>query len=253
MDSSLPSGIISSQNLDIAIVTFSARFKEVSSLISSIRQFTDNRILLLVNGDYDEPLNMNYVQNILKLSLSYDNIVPIILPEFRSLSKLWNTSIIFSDKPYVMILNDDTIWNNNLIEEIDLINLDILLINDIFSHFVINKLFIDELGYFDERFLGVGWEDSDLYMRYYQSKNKPIPTLQTNSISHQALDSADTQIKKTWGKYSAYNLNYAEQKYDNPTNTRLSWGKQKLPHINPYPLENYFLTSKNLLHKKNER
>ena len=150
--------------MDIVITTFEARKDILIELINSIRTYVNNRIILIINGEKNGIINEDYRRDILNICLEHINIVPIFFTELRSLSKMWNIGVINSTSKNILILNDDLLWVNNLIKDIetqlDLIN-DVKLINHSFSHFIVNKTFMNEIGYFDEKLLGFGWEDSD--------------------------------------------------------------------------------------------
>jgi hypothetical protein len=225
-------------NIDILITTFEKRYDLLVKLIESIRRLTDCNIILLINGELEKEIPELYRKNILQLCLNTTNIIPYFFTEFVGLSKMWNRGVISSNKEYQLILNDDLLFNKNILDNIELNNInDILTINNCFSHFIINKKFLQEFDYFNEYLLGVGFEDSDFVRRYKKLYSKDVPTLYDNSISHsRSKITTDNMDNLFHNKYSVYNRNI----YDN----------LNLIHINPYPLEKYYRDNKHKIIKK---
>lgn len=236
--------------MDIVITTFESREKIVIELIDSIRSYVNNRIILIINGEKDGIINEDYRKNILNICLKHINIIPIFFTELRSLSKMWNIGIINSTSKNILILNDDLLWVGNLIKDIetqlDLID-DIKLINYSFSNFIVNKTFMNEIGYFDEKLLGFGFEDSDICMRYYEKTGNVIGNIQTTSIKNLNSTIKHENIRNIWGKYSMVNNEYFRKKYEYPLSRIYKCGQRLLPNENPYPLESYYLNNRNNL------
>ena len=55
--------------MDIIITTFESRIKILSDHIDSIRQFVNNRIVLVVNGEKDTFISEEYRKEILNICL----------------------------------------------------------------------------------------------------------------------------------------------------------------------------------------
>jgi hypothetical protein len=240
----------------IGITTFSKRFSYVETLVSQLRTYTDADILISVNGDYNKNFNNEYRKKILSLCTNYDNIYPIFFPEQRGLAKLWNTLIVHSKTDWCLLMNDDVevlsadfdlFGQNDLTETPDL-----LRINGSFSHFFIHKKLIDDLGYFDERFLGFGEEDGDIYYRYIEKYNKWIQDTYINGFKNLIIDVRDEEIKRINGKYSEFNTNFCffmeNSKYVNDPNgfkaNFVPTKKKNLTDINLYPYEKFFMENK---------
>ena len=238
----------------IVITTFSKRFDLVINLIKQIREVVNNPIILTINGEEGILLNEEYRKNILSFCTKYDYIYPIFFTEIRSLSKLLNIGIMNSNLNNVLVLNDDIkIINNNFFNQCDEIlkeNVKMLLLNNSFSHFFINKFFLNEIGYFDEHLLGFGWEDTDMCMRYKELTKEEIKSVDVTSIFHESSSLIYNNVKLTWGKYSSYNFEYMKTKYDNPSVDRYMCGNKLKKEINPYPIESYFLNHRNLIFNK---
>jgi hypothetical protein len=235
----------------IVITTFSKRFDLVTNLITQIREVTTNPIILTINGEMNGEFNEEYRKNILNFCVKFDSIYPIFFTEIRSLSKLWNLGTINSNLDDVLILNDDIIiLDNNFFTKCDDIlneDVNIVLFNNSFSHFFVNKNFLDKIGYFDEHLLGFGWEDTDMWMRFKELTGETIKNVDTISIHNESSDLIYDDIKTTWGKYSLYNYEYIKTKYSNGNADRYMCGKKLKEDINPYPTESYFLDNKHLI------
>jgi hypothetical protein len=242
----------------ICITTFSKRFEKLKSLVTSAR-YISNDILIAVNGNYNETFNDEYRKNVLALCGSFNNVYPIFFPEQRGLTKLWNTLLIHSKTDWNLVLNDDiSIGSNKLFDFIEqYINThepSLSLINHSFSHYLVNKIKLEEIKYFDERFLGFGWEDNDMHYRHFELFNKPIDNIENYDLGlgHSHDISCDENIKTIQDKYSLFNREFFSSKYQ-PDHTGLlanveenRFRKVKSDEFQ-YPYENYFRNNKNKL------
>ena len=124
----------------------------------------------------------------------------------RGLSKLWNTLITISSKDNILLLNDDLIISNShFFKDLEEKDTRFFLINDSFSHFMVNKEEMHNLGYFDERFLGFGLEDVDIRSRYaVQNNSAMIPSEFIGGIVH--LDSNADNVSVYADGYSISKL-----------------------------------------------
>jgi len=191
---------------DIGIITFDKRFDSCFvPLVKSIRQFNqDSTILTNINGSFKAPFNEEYRKRILRFMSEQDKIFPFIWTEFRGLSKLWNNCILNTTKEYILILNDDmTIKDQKFFDGIqEKINegMQIFSINNGFSIYVISKTLAIKVGFFDERFLVMGNEDTDFCVRYGQIFGRQIPDVSlpyTNPIYLAPLDPYEKGTTKT--------------------------------------------------------
>lgn len=209
----------------IAITTFSKRYDLLSSLVQQIRNYTDTKIILVVNGELNGEFHEDYRIKILNLCINYKNIYPILFVETRGLSKMWNTAIIHSDTDNILILNDDLKIESNEIfsKTVNIIRNDnytgLLKINNSFSHFIVNKIVIHKIGYFDERLLGFGEEDGDISYRF-EKENIKIGNVYVNGIINIISDIRHDYIKTEIGKYSKFNRNFIyNEKYKKNENS----------------------------------
>jgi hypothetical protein len=131
----------------------------------------------------------------------------------------------------------------------------ICTINHSFSHYLINKISLDKIKYFDERLLGFGWEDNDIHYRYCETFNKNVSNIENYDLGlgHHQDNSNDINIKKANSKYSLFNKNYFfNLKYKSDPNGLLAnvednkYRKVKIDE-SQYPYETYFRDNKNNL------
>jgi hypothetical protein len=247
-------------NYTIGVTTFSDRYDLLKNSIEKLRIMTNNDIIIAINGNYKTPFSQKYRVKILELCIIYNNIYPIIFPEQRGLSKLWNTICIHSKDNWILMLNDDLEYcNNSFIENFENNmqekNPDLCRINGSFSHFAIHKTILDEIGYFDERLLGFGEEDGDIIYRYIEKYKKNVTEMSVDGVINIVSDIRDTNIKPGIGKYSKFNrdfmFNLEKPKYiPNILGIEGMFGKpyiNNVENIKQYPYEIFFNENKDKL------
>jgi hypothetical protein len=155
----------------------------------------------------------------LEFCATIKNCYPIVCPEFKSLAKLWNTLVIFSNTEYNLILNDDILCNNdntlNMISKaINQTKYQFFTINGGFSHFVITKTMLHNLGYFDERLIAFGEEDGDIVHRYILKYGDVIAKLMISDFGNIcAYNKSSTQIETHVDNKPRFNREFVMQKY----------------------------------------
>lgn len=209
-------------NYSIGIVTYLGRYdKFFCQLIASLSYiFPDKDIVLIINGHYDQALQLQYLKKITNLLLKYPQVRYFVNDEHQSLAKCWNRLLLMANNSRVLILNDDlsldALFRFDL-EQALLTSPDFFIINDSFSHFLISSSVIKHLGWFDERFLGVGSEDGDYVIRMHAA-NFPLTSLPCRGIINFAAD----QPKAGWAnvsqsfkvtKYTAINFDFMAKKW----------------------------------------
>jgi hypothetical protein len=210
---------IKSGEISIGITTFEHRFdKYFTPLLARIRKFAQNEIVVAVNGEHEREFGDEYRSRVLECIARHRNSYPIVFPRFRGLSKLWNSVIVHATCDYILMLNDDV-----MIERPDFMDSvcsalrrnagRTFLINRSWSHFVVSRAEIDELGYFDERLLGIGEEDGDIVWRYLHRHGREIPSFILKGFVNFAEESVRTykpvNIQTHSGtKYSLFNRNF---------------------------------------------
>ena len=205
--------------ISIGITTFEARFdRYFVPLLSNIQEYdADREVIVAVNGEHNRDFDEQYRERILTFIASQKKVYPVIFPRFRSLTKLWNTIIVHATHDYILILNDDImIKNPDFIQDLQVALRKnqgrSLLINNSWSHFLIKRQEIDELGYFDERLLGIGEEDGDMTWRYIHRYGRTIANVKMKSFINYSEDTNDYRpqnIQNREGmKYSLFNRQF---------------------------------------------
>jgi len=245
-------------NFDIGITTFSLRLEMVSDMVKKIRDYgVENNILICINGEKDGNFNEEYRKNILNLCKEYKNVYPIFFVEMRGLNKMWNTLLVHSTKEDILLLSDDVVFSNSdmfesvsqHIESQDYFG--ITKINGTFAHVVVNKEFIDELGYFDERLLGFGEEDGDITYRTISKTGKDVGQIYVGGSNHLISEIRHEHVKRGVGKYSAFNRDFMfNKKYKCGNSVSKISGMfgldcdPILPDHKLYPYESFFWENK---------
>ena len=177
-------------NFDIGIITFDKRFESCFiPLVTSIRKYNQNsNILANVNGSFKSSFNEEYRKKVLKFMSEQDKIFPFIWTEFRGLSKLWNNCILNSTREYILMLNDDMeITDQKFFDgvqhEINNGN-PMFSINNGFSIYLISKSVAMKVGFFDERFIVMGNEDTDFCVRFGITFGRNIPDVSLPFTKH---------------------------------------------------------------------
>jgi len=159
------------EDLGIFITTFSKRFNYVENLINSIRNQSDIDIFININGDYKKNIDEDYKNKILNLCIQHKNVYPRFYNVFRSYGYMCNDFICNGGKIGNIITNDDVLIESGFIENflkfLQTINLDksLVQVNNSFSTYYISRSVARKNKFYDERFLGLGWEDSDFTKR----------------------------------------------------------------------------------------
>jgi hypothetical protein len=162
--------IVDNNKFSIGIVTYINRYDKLfKPLIKNLcKIFPDTEIVIAINGYYDQDKQKKYLEEIKALLSKYNNIKYIEYNEGQSLSKLWNQLIINSKNEKIFICNDDikiAPYFRKNVEKSAILSKELGLLNWSWSHFLISKKIIKNVGWFDERFPGVGNEDEDYEAR----------------------------------------------------------------------------------------
>jgi hypothetical protein len=241
----------------IGITTFASRFEIFfKPLLNQIKKnLPDVEVIVYINGEVDEFFNEEYRKNILMYLSEQYNVYPIMSPYFRSLAKLWNSLIVQSSNDMIFIFNDD-IWLEDqffsAIPEIFKMCQTSFRLNGSFSHFCVNRQDAFEMGFFDERLIGLGEEDGDWCFRWEKFYQKHLPSLHVNNLIKR-YDGYSSKLKETpWNsdwifknKYDADNealgisqgfpANGAGGMYGKPVALRTDYKELDL-----YPAEEFF-------------
>lgn len=246
----------------IVITTFDKRFQQyLVPLISNIKQERpDIEIIVTANGSCNAPFNEDYRRSLLGFLATQKNCFPIVFPTFQSLAKMWNRGILTATHERVLVLNDDLnipvgtghgffdAYERALATQPGTFK-----VNGSFSHYTISKQELIEVGFFDERLLGLGEEDGDFYWRYHEKYGREIPSLDLPSIDNICSDVADDGYTKGIRTASKFNRDFIKNvKYKDVLigGYRGMFDKRvkKLLADEPqYPYENFYRLNKDKL------
>lgn len=220
----LPKKNVSTSNntYSIGIVTYINRYNTVfKPLIKKLcKLFPDTEIIVAINGYYDQEKQKLYLKNITTFLSKYSNIKTITYNEGQSLSKLWNQLIIHSQNQKIFIFNDDIkiapYFRKNL-EKSGVLKQEIGLLNNSWSHFLISKSITVKVGWFDERFPGVGNEDEDYETRLVLN-NILVKMFPINGLKNLIIQTKDFSYGKNTEtvnvKYVKRNKIFFDQKWE---------------------------------------
>lgn len=243
----------------IVITTFDKRFQEfLTPLIRNIKQERpDVEIVVTANGSCNVPFNESYRRALLEFLSTQSNCFPIVFPTFQSLAKMWNRGILTATQERVLVLNDDlNIPAGSGHDFFDAFEKALptepgtFKINGSFSHYVISKQELIDVGFFDERLLGLGEEDGDFYWRYHERYGREIPSLSLPNIENICSDIADdgyTKGIRTAAKFNRDFIKNVKYKdvliggYKGMFDKRV---KKLVPDEKQYPYETFYRLNK---------
>jgi len=244
----------------VLITTFDKRFEVfLMPLIAEIkRQRPDIEIIVTINGPGKDAFDEEYRSNILKFLAKFSKVFPTVFPSFQSLAKMWNRGALTASHERVLILNDDLILKRDSggcffdgLESSLNRQAGSYKINGSFSHFIVDKKELIEVGFFDERLLGIGEEDGDFYWRYYQTYKREIPSVDLGLIDNIQSDIADEGYTKGIRTASRFNRDFIKNaKYHSaPLSGYRGMFDNKVKKIiedeKQYPYEQFYLENKN--------
>lgn len=206
----------------IGIVTYIRRYEEFfRPLITYFcRLFPDTEIVVAVNGYYDQAAQEKYLVEITAFLGQFPNVKVLAHTTPESLSKLWNKLIINSTAEKTLICNDDLLLLPTFrrhLEASGLLAEDVGLIKWSWSHFIISKRIVSQVGWFDERFPGVGNEDED-YEARLAHLNIPVPTFMMGGLRNITVKTEDFSYGKNMAvvnrKYTGANKEFFDSKWE---------------------------------------
>lgn len=223
----------------IGVVTYHARFDQYfKPLIERLaRIFPDVAVVAILNGHPDQTLQLKYLKEATDFLRRFNNVKYIAHTDHQSLSRCWNQVVILSNTENILILNDDTNVSELFRSEFEPHvgeNL-VTTINRSWSHFLINKDAIRKVGWFDERFLGVGHEDGDYAYRMTMAGIK-LSNLACDGVRNFVAKNTDPgwqAISKTssGNKYAEVNREFFYKKWRTPVNSEPG---QHFDHISDF-------------------
>ena len=246
----------------VVITTFDKRFEAfLVPLLAQIKEQRPNiEVIVVINGPARGAFDEAYRGNILSYLARFPKVFPTMFPSFQSLAKLWNRGALNASHDRALILNDDLELKSEngtcFFEHLEAAMANhpgTFKINGSFSHFILDKRELIEVGFFDERLLGLGEEDGDFYWRFYKKYKKEIPSAEMGLIDNVQSDLADDGYTKGIRTASKFNRDFIQnEKYK----TTLLGGyrgmfdkkvNQVLEDEKQYPYELFYLNNKNKL------
>lgn len=154
----------------IGITTYKERFETyLKPLVLHLNHlFPKTQIMVAINGFHNQKEQTEYLIKIKAFLSSFKNINFVFYEQPQGLCKLWNQLILLAKTDKIFLLNDDISISKLLKTEIEkskILDSNFGLINGSYSHFLIDKKIIKQIGWFDERFPGIGYEDHDYEIR----------------------------------------------------------------------------------------
>ena len=246
----------------IVITTFDKRFDAfLVPLITEIKaQRPDVEVIVTVNGPVKGEFESSYRAKVLEFCAQHTKVYPTVFPSFQSLAKMWNRGTLTASNRRALVLNDDLYIGRNergsffdALEQALVKQVGTFKINGSFSHFVLDKQELMEVGFFDERLLGLGEEDGDFYWRYHQHYQRDIPSVEINLIDNVQSDLADDGYTKGIRTASQFNRDFIQKTKYKPTLLGGYRGmfdqkvKQVLENEKQYPYEQFYFDHKTKL------
>jgi len=196
----------------IGITTYGARiYKYLIPLVDQIKLIKPEiEIIITANGEINH-FDEEYRKELFEFISTKKNTHLVTYPRFRSLSKLWNTCLINSSNSEVLLLNDDITISREFFDAFDYVEKKgCFKINGSWSHSFLDRELVAKIGWFDERYLGIGEEDGDFEWRWENQFGTTISSRYFDGIiNHVDCNDCLADMNKVNGKYSKFNLEFA--------------------------------------------
>lgn len=180
----------------LGITTYKERFDSyLKPLVKKlVYLFPEYPIVIAVNGYHNATEQEKYLQQIKEWAKPFQNVSLVTYKEPQGLCKLWNQLLIKAPSKKVFLMNEDinvsTSFRKDILES-GILNSEFGLINGSFSHYMLNKSLIKSIGWFDERFPGIGYEDHDFEIRMTLA-NKQVEHFTVKGIKNERV------VPKDW-------------------------------------------------------
>jgi len=246
----------------IVITTFDQRFNPfLKPLICSIKALRPKiEVIVMVNGPAKVNFDPSYRSSLLQFLAGQEDCYPTLFPNFQALSKLWNRGALTATNNHILVLNDDLDIDYasrphffDAFEKALEIEKKTFKINGSFSHFCLNKEELIDVGFFDERLLGIGEEDGDFTWRYYATYGQDITSINLPGITNVQSPLADSGFMKGIGHYAKFNRDfikndkYQEVLIGGHKGMFDKRSKKKLVDEVQYPYEHFYLKNRHKL------
>jgi hypothetical protein len=209
--------------LEIGITTYIDRYDLFfKPLYKQVRQlFPEVRLRVVVNGFYKESEQQQYLKRIeseLCTSLG-ENVTFVLHDRPKGLTRLWNEILSQNQTEFALLLNDDLEvlpWFRRWLEVASWKSSHVTLLDGIWSHFVISTKSLNDIGWFDEEFQGIGFEDMDYTARCLAS-DVEITHVRCPYVQHRdhkpERTSFDDVSSRAWDWYSGVNQDHFFKKW----------------------------------------
>jgi len=206
------------QNASILITTFEKRqFSAALPLVNSIRSNgIDLPIMVYINGNLDGGHDTK-ARSALLQELSKISAVDVICSNtMTGISRNWNLGIQLLASENILCLSDDIVISHGFKEDMEatfkLVSSEDFIVIGSFASFVISRKCIDNIGWFDERFMGFGEEDGDYIYRFLDYYKRYPRIYYSSGIDHLDMQTRGDEAAGV-GKYSLFNLAFRTLKY----------------------------------------
>lgn len=198
------------------------RTDKVEKFIKSLHKTTcerNNKPYVLLINDSPESENETY-----ELRSIVGGVVPdfqvIYSPLKKGLAALWNDCVLYAPTDWVLICNDDIVFKQDWLEylerQIATDQFDQIMIAH-YGGMCIHKRMFLKLGWFEERFMGGGFEDNDWALRISESGLKDRVDM-SHSFTHSEVVNASRGWLRDVGPFADhYKIN------DGPKGTNVGW------------------------------
>jgi hypothetical protein len=226
----------------IGIVTYVERFnKSFRQLALDLtKYFPDVERNAIINGFPDQIKQLKYLKEVTPFLQKCGFKHVLTYEKHQALAKGWNQLIIMSTAPRIMILNDDCQIGPNFRKEFESQcgDHEWLFLNCSYSHFFTSKSVVKKIGWFDERFLGIGHEDGDFSRRcsllnYPYDISIDCPSLKNLQIAEEHVSFTENGKKRN-GNYSMYNEWFFKKKWKHADHLKKGYTLILIRHLKEY-------------------
>lgn len=246
----------------IVVTTHSRRFSRCLSLVKMLSERLTNHIniYIVINADTWGPFDPKKRSQFLRELTKLDRVFPVCFGKPQGMSSLWNTGLRLADSDTIFVLQDDLFLEASTIQQTfdsaaEILAYEkMLLLNESFGSFGIRYSCLQEVGWFDERFVGFGEEDVDYSSRFLSEYGKCIPSLSVAAFNNESSEVGYEEIIRGKGKYSLFNKVFMELKYYKKLTEgeKYAWGHSKIATPDFYPGESFLSKHRHLLNEINE-
>lgn len=233
-------------DFSIVITTFEDRqMQSCLPLIKSLRQNgVGNPLVVVLNGVYGRKVDPSLRADFVKEANAFQDVSFVMSRSMIPLARCWNLGIQMSNSSVCVVLNDDLAVNGRgLLSDLERLaetasECGLALGNGSFSHFALSKDCLSSIGWFDERYLGIGEEDGDYAWRFEDHFGVPPQTSALSSIRN-LDDPSRGEFITGIGKYSLANRVFMQMKFELHSGTVKGMfddvSIRRLSEIDPYP------------------